>query len=62
MTQTDPQTNAAFPDGHFYSPVVDPVELAAQADCLWPVEPPQILGIDFNDTMHEHILGTAFPR
>jgi Methyltransferase domain len=63
MTEVGPRTrSAAFPDGHFYSPVGDPDELAAQVERLWPAQPPQILGIDFNDAMHQNILGTLFPR
>jgi len=26
----------AFPDGHFYSPIVDPSQLSARAGGLWP--------------------------
>jgi hypothetical protein len=51
----------AHENGHFYSPVVDPAELAAQIDRLWPAQP-QVLGIDFNDASHEKILRELFPR
>lgn len=53
--------DASHPNGHFYSPVVDPTELAPHADRLWPTRP-EVLGIDFNDPMHEHILREVFPR
>jgi hypothetical protein len=48
----------AYPNGHFYSPIVDPTELDAAR--LWP-ERPEIPGIDFDDASHEHILREVFP-
>jgi predicted O-methyltransferase YrrM len=48
-------------NGHFYSPVVDPEELLAQQDRLWPLRP-NVAGIDFNDAEHEHFLRDIFPR
>ncbi len=45
-----------FTSGHFYSPVVDRREAAAQADALWPEAPPDILGIDFNPESHRRII------
>jgi hypothetical protein len=51
---------AAHPDGHYYSPVCDPDELLAGCTRIWP-ERPIILGIDFNDSSHLHILGELFP-
>lgn len=51
----------AHPNGHFYSPVVDPADVAAQADRIWPAHP-QVLGIDFDDANHRHILESVFPR
>ncbi|MGW6443648.1 class I SAM-dependent methyltransferase [Lentzea sp. NPDC055074] len=53
--------NASHPNGHFYSPVTDPAELAVQSHRLWPARP-QTLGIDFNDEMHEHVLTELFPK
>jgi predicted O-methyltransferase YrrM len=50
-----------FPDGHYYSPVVDPAELAVRESAIWPNEP-QVLGIDFDDASHLRILQTYFPR
>lgn len=36
----------AFPDGHFYSPIVNIDEISARQDRLWPREP-HVVGIDF---------------
>jgi hypothetical protein len=38
---------AAFPDGHFYSPVIDPEELQAARQRIWSDDPADPLGIDF---------------
>jgi hypothetical protein len=51
----------AFPDGHFYSPVVDRVRVAARRDRIWPASP-TVVGIDFNDASQVHILDDLFPR
>ena len=50
-----------FPDGHFYSPVVDTAEMAAREGEIWPNEP-QVLGIDFDDASHLRVLQTYFQR
>ena len=52
----------AHPIGHFYSPVVNPEEVAEYADRLWPATPPVIHGIDFNDEHHRHVLETLYPK
>ena len=49
----------AHPNGHFYSPVVDPSQLDQAT--LWPPRP-TVLGIDFNEASHERILREVFPR
>lgn len=49
----------AHPDGHFYSPVVDPSTL--DANRVWPPDP-RLEGIQFNDRSHESILRGPFPR
>ena len=49
------------PAGHFYSPIVDPEELADQGERLWPAMP-VIQGIDFNDEHHRQVLEGYFPR
>jgi len=53
---------SAFPDGHFYSPVCDPKQLASIRDQLWPESPAPVLGIDFNDASHIQVLTDWFPR
>lgn len=53
--------DALFPSGHFYSPVVDPDVLKTQADRIWP-EQPEVLGIDFDDAAHFHVLEQLFPQ
>ncbi len=52
---------AAHPNGHFYSPVVDPDTLLPRRAELWPSEP-KVLGIDFNDASHERLLREVLPR
>ena len=54
-----PPIKSAYPDGHFYSPVVDPASLDARS--LWPANP-SVLGLDFDDASHERILRETFPR
>ncbi|HEV7413162.1 MAG TPA: class I SAM-dependent methyltransferase [Casimicrobiaceae bacterium] len=51
--------SAAFPPGHFYSPVVDPDRLEPAR--VWP-QHPAVHGIDFNDESHAEILTRDFPR
>ncbi len=57
MPPADIQT--AHPNGHFYSPVVDPADLSLRSNQVWPTNP-EVLGIDFNDASHQHILGVEF--
>jgi len=49
------------PVGHFYSPVVDPAEIATRAGSIWPTKP-EVLGIDFNDASHRNLLEQEFPK
>ncbi len=56
------EISSAYPNGHFYSPVVDPAELLTQSARIWPSEPPHIHGIDFNRQAHETVLDIWFPR
>lgn len=51
----------AHPDGHFYSPVVDPADLAGREQQIWPADP-RVLGIDFDEASHRTILEGWFPR
>ena len=53
-------TELAIPNGHFYSPVVDPAEIAARAQQIWP-EQPGHTGFDFNDENHIKVLSEYFP-
>jgi len=55
----DTGIKTAHPNGHFYSPVVDPADI--DPDRIWPARP-EILGIDFDDLGHERILRETFPR
>lgn len=52
---------AAHPDGHFYSPVVDPDDILSRKEEIWPAQP-RVLGIDFNDDHHRRVLEEYFPR
>jgi methyltransferase family protein len=64
MTQSpveDPAIRSAFPNGHFYSPVVDPLELSLRADEIWPANA-ECLGIEFNPAHHREVLETILPR
>lgn len=51
----------AYPDGHFYSPIVDPESVARRADRLWPKDP-EVQGIDFDREGHRRLLKEAFAR
>lgn len=59
--QQAPAIEASHPNGHFYSPVVDPGEVLVYASRLWPETPPTIAGVDFNDASHRHVLEELFP-
>ena len=50
------------PNGHFYSPVCDPDDLAARREEIWPQPPAPCLGIDFDDASHLRVLTEWFPR
>lgn len=54
-------TKPAFPDGHFYSPVVSVEEAEKDRDRLWP-QAPDLPGIDFNDRHQLDLLVNKFPR
>jgi len=67
LTQPDPEafmrpaSKAAHPDGHFYSPIVDPADIARREVQIWPAQP-HVLGIDFDDASHRSVLEDWFPR
>ena len=52
----------AHPNGHFYSPVVDPAELSERLEQIYPGAP-KTYGIDFNDPSHLDLIerGLTFP-
>ncbi len=51
----------AHPNGHFYSPIVDPTELAGRLDQIYPANPPTP-GIDFNDASHLELIEHGLAR
>jgi Methyltransferase domain len=59
---TFPGAAMTFPAGHFYSPIVDPAEAESRSPALWPSTPPPVLGIDFNEANHRHVLEYEYPR
>lgn len=53
-------TQSAFPNGHFYSPVVDADEAAQDQLRIWHTK--RVLhGIDLNPASHEELLRESFP-
>jgi hypothetical protein len=52
----------AYPNGHFYSPVVNTAELTDKKDRIWPDQLTEMPGIKFNDRSHKRILAKWFPR
>jgi hypothetical protein len=55
-----PGPKLSFPPGHFYSPIVEPAELAPRDAQLWPPNP-QVAGIDFDPAGHAQLLDAVFP-
>lgn len=55
-----PPRRPAFPDGHFYSPVVDVPQTLADEERLWGAvsQPP---GLDLNPSGHRRLLTEVFP-
>jgi hypothetical protein len=49
-----------FPPGHFYSPIVEPDEIARRDAAVWPAQP-QVAGIDFDPAGHARLLDDVFP-
>jgi hypothetical protein len=54
-------TKPAFPDGHFYSPIVDPEESSRDAGRIWSTEK-SLHGVDLNPASHYHLLHNVFPK
>lgn len=53
-------TQPAFPDGHFYSPIVDTDEAARDASRIWSAAM-HTHGVDLNNAGHERLLRDVFP-
>jgi len=51
----------AHPNGHFYSPVVDPEDLKSRFTELYPASP-VAHGLDFNPASHEQLIEQALVR
>ncbi len=60
--RSEESIRSAHPNGHFYSPVVNPADLLAKAPHIWSPQAPPIAGIDFNHKTHEMVLGNWFPK
>lgn len=52
---------ALYPDGHFYSPIVDTLDVASRQAQIWPANP-VTLGIDWNEAFHREVLTQWFAR
>ena len=52
---------AAFPDGHFYSPVVNTADMEARRLEIWPPDP-ELPGIEFDDAFEQQVLRELLPR
>lgn len=46
----------AFPDGHFYSPVIDPDEVYLARQRIWPDKPQNPYGIDLRPDSQRELL------
>ena len=53
-------TELTIPNGHFYSPVVDPADAEVRAHQIWTAQPGH-MGFDFNDESHVKVLTDFFP-
>lgn len=49
-----------FPDGHFYSPVVDTDEVRRNSERIWPWEL-TVPGVDMREQLHRDLLVNHFP-
>jgi hypothetical protein len=55
-----PASSGQYPNGHFYSPVIDPEDVRAAAERIWRAEP-DMVGIDFDADGHRELLRDVFP-
>jgi hypothetical protein len=60
-TPSQQQRHLQFPDGHFYSPIVDFDDVSARCHEIWPVTA-SVRGIDFNDAAQRALLTNEFKR
>lgn len=61
MANKNPNIQTLFPNGHFYSPVVDPDSVRERAAEVWDGRD-EVLGIDFDKENHRHLLQSVFPK
>jgi hypothetical protein len=61
MSQPPSEIKGAHPNGHFYSPIVNPEELSTRIEQIWPPDP-TVVGIDLNDESHRVILADVLPK
>jgi hypothetical protein len=61
ISSTEGDVFNPFPDGHFYSPVVDVKELVRERARVWPEEP-AVLGIDFRHEAQRRFLRDEMPK
>jgi hypothetical protein len=61
MSNADSEIKTLFPNGHFYSPVVEPETLRQRSSEIWH-ERNDVLGIDFDPEGHRRLLAEVFPK
>lgn len=61
MIPDDSGVRTLFPNGHFYSPVVDPESIRSRADELWDGRS-AVMGVDFGHAGQARILSEVFPK
>lgn len=55
-SSTESDDMPAFPNGHFYSPVIDPQELHSRKSSLWSPRVPDPVAIDYRPAEQERLL------
>ena len=61
MSAEESQIKTLFPNGHFYSPVVDPDSIKARTGEIWDGRQ-TIMGVDFDHAGHVKLLAEVFPK
>jgi len=51
----------AFPDGHFYSPVIDPAELREREDAIWSTPQAGGSAVDYREEAQRELLAAVAP-